>query len=834
MAADVRVRLSAEGVAEVVAAFRAVEKEAAKAGKGGKQSFDLMNSAVGQLRALLPAITFGAVVIGLQQLVTTTLDYADATGKMAAKTGASAEALSVLQVAASTADVTAEQLTGALIKQGKILNEIATGGGKDAAKALEDLGLNAEELRRMDPGVAFGRIAEKLGAIEDSGRKSALSLQIWGKSGAELLPLLNDLATEGFDKVAERARAMGLVMSSELVASAARVNDSFTTLGNQVRGFALQFLEGFIPQAVAAMDDLNEKVAEDGAGAWQKWGEYAGRWTRNAILWIGLVKDAVVGLGDVLVTTITTTRFDRAMDRMLERAKQRQREFIEINKQLDNEPSAEGVRAAAIPDTGQVGPRQPGAPAPAPTNTALEAARLAARKSSLDSELKLEQAQIKLRLAEEQSAYAQGLQSAEAYYASRRALSEQATAAEIATLEKKKALLQETPAEDEAEGAKRAAEIAQLDVEIQSRRLDQQTTLVGLVEEERKAREQIAQSIASFEADILQKQGARQAAELLNLETQLQKYDDLLKQQGLAEDARAAKVAEARAVGAARAEFDALRAEADEIMSKISADSSRIRQAAAVGKISEAQAEREIIGLEAERLPRLQEISRVLGEIAAKTGDPATIQAARDFGTAVGEVGVHVDEAGRKWAAFQEGMRGAAQQEVSTFLQALITKSKSVDEAFADMAKGIANSFIKMVADMAAQKLFETVFGAGGKTGGGTGWLSILGFADGGYTGDKPRSKAVGVVHGQEYVVKASAVQKPGVRAVLDSINRGASRFTPRQRGVAQYNGGGMVRGMPADGGSKTLQVNVDPNLMQYTLGSWIRDVIATEMAGMS
>lgn len=51
--------------------------------------------------------------------------------------------------------------------------------------------------------------------------------------------------------------------------------------------------------------------------------------------------------------------------------------------------------------------------------------------------------------------------------------------------------------------------------------------------------------------------------------------------------------------------------------------------------------------------------------------------------------------------------------------------------------------------------------------------IAGIGFASGGYTGDMSRSSVAGVVHGQEFVVNASATAKN--RATLEAMNRGQS-----------------------------------------------------------
>ena len=75
-APDVRVRLSAEGVDEVVRALSRVKAAADSAGKSGK-GFALMNDALGDMKGLLPTLGVAAAVGGIVALTKNALESAD-------------------------------------------------------------------------------------------------------------------------------------------------------------------------------------------------------------------------------------------------------------------------------------------------------------------------------------------------------------------------------------------------------------------------------------------------------------------------------------------------------------------------------------------------------------------------------------------------------------------------------------------------------------------------------------------------------------------------------------------------------------------------------------
>jgi hypothetical protein len=74
-----------------------------------------------------------------------------------------------------------------------------------------------------------------------------------------------------------------------------------------------------------------------------------------------------------------------------------------------------------------------------------------------------------------------------------------------------------------------------------------------------------------------------------------------------------------------------------------------------------------------------------------------------------------------------KGMEGA----FSSFFQSIFDNTKSWKDKMAGLFKGLADSFIKALSDMAAKWLVSGLFG-GSSSGGGTGWLgSIIGLVGG-------------------------------------------------------------------------------------------------------
>ena len=141
-------------------------------------------AAVGFAAAATAAVAAGSAlaVMGLRAI-----DSADGLSKAAQKAGVTTEALSRLKYAADYSDVSLEQLTGGLQKLAKNMADVASGKGATAATALSALGISitdtSGQLRGADE--VFIEIADRFGRLEDGSTKTALAMQLFGKTGAD-------------------------------------------------------------------------------------------------------------------------------------------------------------------------------------------------------------------------------------------------------------------------------------------------------------------------------------------------------------------------------------------------------------------------------------------------------------------------------------------------------------------------------------------------------------------------------------------------------------------------------------------------------------------------
>ncbi len=164
---------------------------------------------------------------------------------MADRTSTSVEALSELDYAASLSGTSMETLEKGIKKMQQNLADAETGGA-GAVKMLESLNLSAAALEGLAPDQQFAMIADRIASIEDPAQRTAAAMDVFGKAGSDLLPLMSQGA-RGIQMMREQGRALGVTISGETAAAAAEFGDKLDSLWKQVTATAVAFGGQLLP-----------------------------------------------------------------------------------------------------------------------------------------------------------------------------------------------------------------------------------------------------------------------------------------------------------------------------------------------------------------------------------------------------------------------------------------------------------------------------------------------------------------------------------------------------------------------------------------------------------
>lgn len=204
-----------------------------------------MRNIGGKIAAVGAAISVAGAGIALA--VRGQLDAADEMSKASQKFGVPIETLSKLKYAADLSDVSLETLGKSFGRLSKDM--VAAGGGnKAAAEKFADIGVAVKDATgKIRPSEAvMSDIADVMAKMPDGAEKTALALNLFGKSGAELIPLLNGGGAAMREMMAE-ADALGLTISEKTGKDAEAFNDNLTRLQMAFRGLATEITAALLP-----------------------------------------------------------------------------------------------------------------------------------------------------------------------------------------------------------------------------------------------------------------------------------------------------------------------------------------------------------------------------------------------------------------------------------------------------------------------------------------------------------------------------------------------------------------------------------------------------------
>ncbi|MGR9311373.1 hypothetical protein ACU8MX_18325 [Rhizobium leguminosarum] len=238
----------------------AVQADFAKFGQS-LSAFGNSLQSVGQRLALafagVTTVTTAAAV-GLTRLAKSGADAADAAGKAAQAAGLQIDAYGRLAFAAEQNDVAAEAFGAAMSKLNKAIGEAAA-GGKEAAAKFSALGVSIRDTHgRLRPTEDIVRdLAGAFAKLPDGAKKSAAAINVFGKSGASLLPFLNE-GKQGLIDLGAQAEKLGIVFTAAESDIGDAMGDALSEVSRASQGIGNQLGLLFAPTITAAAERLRD------------------------------------------------------------------------------------------------------------------------------------------------------------------------------------------------------------------------------------------------------------------------------------------------------------------------------------------------------------------------------------------------------------------------------------------------------------------------------------------------------------------------------------------------------------------------------------------------
>jgi hypothetical protein len=225
-------------------------------GRSAQQLARLGENAAKMGAAVAASATLAATATAA--MVKRAIDAADAAGKQAQAVGMSVESYTALAYAGRLAGVEQEALSTTLVKFAKNAVDAADGTG-EAADAFKAMGVSVKNndgtLKSQQQ--LLGEVADKFASYRESAEKTALATQVFGKSGAQLLPLLNGGST-GLAEMAAEADKLGVTIGGDVAKNAEAFNDNLSRLDAVREGL----VNGIARQLLPTLSNLSAQVVD--------------------------------------------------------------------------------------------------------------------------------------------------------------------------------------------------------------------------------------------------------------------------------------------------------------------------------------------------------------------------------------------------------------------------------------------------------------------------------------------------------------------------------------------------------------------------------------------
>lgn len=215
--------------------------------KGGFQSLDNTAAKLGVNFSLMGAL--GAAAPGL--IISANAPLIDQMGKLSTQTGVSVEFIQAYRKQAALAGIDSGAFDTSIEKMSKRVSQASVGLGA-ARGSLDDLGLSAKELAKLNPEDQFYTISEALESVATEGAKARIASNIFGKSGESVIRANG----EAIRKTRDELVALNAALSGADVSGVESMNDALFLVQNNATQASQIFTAQMAPAVTGVVNSI--------------------------------------------------------------------------------------------------------------------------------------------------------------------------------------------------------------------------------------------------------------------------------------------------------------------------------------------------------------------------------------------------------------------------------------------------------------------------------------------------------------------------------------------------------------------------------------------------
>jgi hypothetical protein len=184
--------------------------------------------------AKVGAASVVAVGVAMVALTKASMDNIDVLAKQARSLGLTTAAFQKMALVAGEAGIEAGKLSSMLGLMQRNIVELSN-GTQAQVDSFNALGVSLADLKGLSPDEQFAKIADALSTVGDPAEKTALAMEVFGRSGRDAINMLNGYG-EASANAAEFQNRFGIAVSQATSDNVERANDAVGRLGMVMEG----------------------------------------------------------------------------------------------------------------------------------------------------------------------------------------------------------------------------------------------------------------------------------------------------------------------------------------------------------------------------------------------------------------------------------------------------------------------------------------------------------------------------------------------------------------------------------------------------------------------
>lgn len=201
-----------------------------------------------------------AITDKLFDLTKAVADYGDNIDKMSQKLGLSTEAYQKWDYVIGMAGGDIDSMAAGFKTMTSTLAD-AQNGSASAIQKFTDLGITIEDINSLSQEEMFEKLVYTMQGMEDATQKASAATDLFGKSGQNMIPLLNQ-TEEATRELLDQTEQYGLIMSEDSVAASATFGDTLSLIQQSLQATGRALGEEMMPYFQSFLDWVIEHMPQ--------------------------------------------------------------------------------------------------------------------------------------------------------------------------------------------------------------------------------------------------------------------------------------------------------------------------------------------------------------------------------------------------------------------------------------------------------------------------------------------------------------------------------------------------------------------------------------------